>query len=99
MSQFKKTLGLFIMVDDEANVPLNSKGQPYILGGEPDSSIPGFIKFAETEVTFDIPPRTALAEAMKAKFLADRATLVEESAARVSALDSIVNRLTKGDPA
>lgn len=98
MTQRKKILGLFVMVDDEANVPLNSKGEPYVLGGEPDSSISGFVKFAEIEVSFEIPPRETLAEAMKAKFLADRAILVEENSTRIAALESIVNRLAKGDP-
>lgn len=99
MTQHKKTIGLFIMVDDRANVPLNSKGAPYVLGGEPDSTLSGFVKFSEVEITFEMPSREALAVAMQAKLLADRANLVEENAARIAALDEIVNRLQKGEPA
>lgn len=99
MTQRTKLIGLFIMVADDASIPLNSKGEPYVLTSEPDSSIHGYVKFADVEVTYNMPPRTALAEAMRAKLLVNKATIVEENATRLAALDAVIQRLEKGDPA
>jgi hypothetical protein len=65
---------------------------------EPSSSFVGYVKFAEVDVAFVMPPRTTIAEAMRAKILTDKANLVEESSTRIAALDNVLQRLTKGDP-
>ncbi len=96
MTTKTKRIGLFLMTGDDATVPLNSKGEPYVLAGEPDSVFGGFVKFAEADVQFVVPPRHDIAEALKAKILAERAQAVEESSARIHALDSVINSLEKG---
>lgn len=96
MTTKTKRIGLFIMTGDDATIPLNSKGEPYVLASEPDSKLGGYVKFSEVEITFQMPLRHTIAEELKAKILAERATVVEESTSRIAALDSVINSLAKG---
>ena len=99
MTTKAKLVGLFIMTADDGSIPLNSKGQPYVLTSEPDAQFSGFVKFAETTITYELPTQAQIVEALRSKILADRATLVEESGTRIAALDSVINRLEKGTSA
>jgi hypothetical protein len=96
MTQHTKLIGLFIIVADDGTIPLSSKTLPYILASEPSTSFGGYVKIAEVEVAFTMPSPAAIAEAMRSKLLADKANLVEESAARIAALDGVLQTLTPG---
>lgn len=95
MTTKTKVVGLFIMTADDASIPLNSKKEPYVLTGEPDSQVPGFVKFGEVEISFIMPTQAQLVEALRMKILSDRANAVEESTARIAALDTLMQRINK----